>query len=234
MAARTFVVLARQLLGLGFDPFAPGARDDLLRSELVAALLVERPWRNDDEVDSLLATLKVLLVNEELSRAQREPEVVATFPKHVRTNVRRTGPVVRELVERAVKEVMVVGYALSDELFVADLGKASARGVEVVIVVDRAQGSLPALIGLWPSGVPLPRCYTNVPASSGSALASMHSKLLVIDGAEALVTSANFTWLGHHENIELGIRIRGATAVASREFFMRLLATGVLVEAPTS
>lgn len=44
----------------------------------------------------------------------------------------------------------------------------------------------------------------------------MHSKVLVVDGRDALVTSANFTHHGLNENVELGVRLKGTHAGSLR------------------
>jgi phosphatidylserine/phosphatidylglycerophosphate/cardiolipin synthase-like enzyme len=44
---------------------------------------------------------------------------------------------------------------------------------------------------------------------------ALHAKCIVIDGREALVTSANFTEAAQERNIELGLLVRSAE-IASR------------------
>ena len=61
----------------------------------------------------------------------------------------------------------------------------------------------------------------------------MHAKCVVIDGAEALVTSANFTEAVQERNIELGLLV-DADPVARRieEHFMSLIRNEMLASLP--
>ena len=57
----------------------------------------------------------------------------------------------------------------------------------------------------------------------------MHAKVLVRGaGVEVLVTSANLTYHGLSENIELGLRVRGPQAAAIAQRFDHLIAEDVL------
>ncbi|MGD9711879.1 MAG: phospholipase D-like domain-containing protein, partial [Thermomicrobiales bacterium] len=75
---------------------------------------------------------------------------------------------------------------------------------------------------IWPKGARAPLVFTRV-APEGDALSSLHAKLLVCDTASALVTSANFTRLGMHENIEIGVMVRGNSVSALHEFILALI-----------
>ena len=82
----------------------------------------------------------------------------------------------------------------------------------------------------WP-GSRLPRVYHD-PRSlepAGRTVSSMHAKCVIIDGAEVLVTSANFTEAAQERNIELGLLV-DAQPVARRieEHFMSLIQQGNL------
>ena len=61
----------------------------------------------------------------------------------------------------------------------------------------------------------------------------MHAKCVIIDGAEALVTSANFTEAAQERNIELGLLV-DAQPVARRieEHFMPLIGSRFLARLP--
>jgi phosphatidylserine/phosphatidylglycerophosphate/cardiolipin synthase-like enzyme len=230
MATRSFTELARRLLDGGFNPFQPDAARGLYEQEEFPALLAELPGAADSSGVNVLSILRVMAVDADLVRQRQEPDIVATFPATVRTNARRTGPVVRSLIASARREILVVGYTLTDGEFVQGLAEARRRGVHVVVVGDRAMGGVKTVLGGWPTGVENPVCYVNAAMASASTMSSMHSKLLVVDAAEVLVTSANFTWHGHHENIEFGMLLRGSPGAAARDFFHRLISSGVLVK----
>jgi cardiolipin synthase len=60
----------------------------------------------------------------------------------------------------------------------------------------------------------------------------LHAKVIVADRHDALVTSANLTRAGLLENLEMGLRIQGATAGAVVRHFDLLIAEGVLERKP--
>ena len=61
----------------------------------------------------------------------------------------------------------------------------------------------------------------------------MHAKCVVVDGAQALVTSANFTEAAQERNIEVGLLV-DAPALADRleEHFASLIRDGHLERLP--
>ena len=56
----------------------------------------------------------------------------------------------------------------------------------------------------------------------------LHAKVIVADGRDALVTSANLTQAGFHVNLEMGTRIQGPVAKALVRHFDLLIQEGVL------
>ncbi len=65
----------------------------------------------------------------------------------------------------------------------------------------------------WPFGDPRPRLYYDLRALlPGPPYCSLHAKCVVVDGARAFVSSANFTQRGQERNIEVGVLIEDATA----------------------
>ena len=60
----------------------------------------------------------------------------------------------------------------------------------------------------WPFGEPRPRLYYDKRAlKPGPPYHSLDAKCLVVDGAKAFVSSANFTQRGQERNIEVGVLI---------------------------
>jgi phosphatidylserine/phosphatidylglycerophosphate/cardiolipin synthase-like enzyme len=58
----------------------------------------------------------------------------------------------------------------------------------------------------WPFGEPRPRLYFDKRALvPGPPYSSLHAKCVVVDGAKAFVTSANFTQRAQERNIEVGV-----------------------------
>ena len=64
----------------------------------------------------------------------------------------------------------------------------------------------------WPFGEPRPRIYYDKRAlRPGPPYCSLHAKCVVVDGARAFVSSANFTQRGQERNIEVGVLIEDAS-----------------------
>lgn len=230
MAARSFAAQARQLLISGFDPFAPDASVKLEAADVWPTLVRESTFGSSPR--EVLEVMRILAIDGDTVRAADAPHLVATLPVNVHMQVRRTAPVVREIIEGARREILAVGYAVTSSEFLGWLAEASRRRVDVLLVVDRRQVDLRHLLSSWPMGLTLPACFTD--AESGGQEASMHSKLIVADSARMLVTSANFSHRGHRANIEVGVDLPATTAVAARELFRRLIVAGVLTRVDLS
>ena len=179
-------------------------------------------------------------------------EVVVSGPDAT-GGARDTGVVVRQLFGKASRRVVAVGFAVHQGKSVfkalADrLDNDDSFEATLCIDVRRQPGdtSLDQQIvrrfshefvrDEWP-GIRLPRVYYD-PRSlepTGRTASSMHAKCVVIDGREALVTSANFTEAAQERNIELGLLLDSAS-VARRieEHFMSLIRNGCLERLPLS
>ena len=152
-------------------------------------------------------------------------DVVVSGPD-VNATARDTGVVTRQLFNQAEDRVLVVGFAIYQgrDIFQALASRLDTEEtLEVTLCVDvqREPGNTSLSDQIvrrftanfaeneWP-GTRLPRLYYD-PRSleSGRATRSaLHAKCVVIDGAEALVTSANFTEAAQERNIELGLYIK--------------------------
>jgi phosphatidylserine/phosphatidylglycerophosphate/cardiolipin synthase-like enzyme len=157
------------------------------------------------------------------------PELVWTGPVPVHSAQLDTAVTLRGLFERAKHRVIVAGYCFDHgKAIFAPLHHAMvARGVQVdlfmhvrIADVDRpklatdegrqavVQKALKAFLTVnWP-GAPFPRIHYDPRPITTSIYSSLHAKCVVVDEAEALVTSANFTDRGHDRNVEVGALIR--------------------------
>ena len=159
-------------------------------------------------------------------------EVVVSGPDAARA-ARDTAVVMRQLFARARRRVLAVGFAVHQGKSVfGTLAERldDDRSFEATLCIDvrRHPGdtSLDGEIARrfanefvrdeWP-GTRLPRVYYDPrslePASQTTS--ALHAKCVVIDGTEALVTSANFTEAAQQRNIELGLLL-DAEPVARR------------------
>ncbi len=171
-----------------------------------------------------LTVLDVVLA-ERRANARPAPELVWTGPERANATARDTAVVLRALFERAQRQVILAGYdftqgsALLQPLWVA----MRDRGVDVRFFLhipqpeespadasygDRAVAAIMA--EAWPFGDPRPRVYYDARALTLRPHFNMHAKSVVVDGAAALVTSANFTRRAHEQNLECGVLLEDA------------------------
>ena len=177
-------------------------------------------------------------------------EVVVSGPDAT-GGARDTGVVMRQLFGKALRRVVAVGFAVHQGKSVfktlADrLDNDDSFEATLCIDIRRQRGdtSLDREIvqrfatefvrDEW-SGNRLPLVYYD-PRSlelTGRTASSMHAKCVVIDGREALVTSANFTEAAQERNIELGLLVDShAIACRIEHHFMTLIRKGSLERLP--
>ncbi|MBI2395957.1 MAG: phospholipase [Deltaproteobacteria bacterium] len=168
-----------------------------------------------------LAVLDVVLAEREVRKPT--PELVWTGPEAPAGTARDTAVVLRALFEGAREAVILAGYSFDHARDVLAPLYASMRDhhVDAKFFVDVPQiehGQDPAAhiathLGQfyalnWPFGDPRPRIFYDRRAlQPGPPFCSMHAKCVVVDGARAFVSSANFTQRGQERNIEVGVLI---------------------------
>lgn len=162
-------------------------------------------------------------------RAAQAVDVVWTGPESNITTSRLTAAVVASLIAEAERELLLVSYATYTEpTAAAALREAAQRGVDITILAERAADN-PRYSA---AGVPfpdLPARRLSWPADRRPPGAALHAKLIVIDAAVALVTSANMTNRAMETNLECGVLIRGGPAPAAvRDHIFDLFARGEL------
>ncbi len=167
-------------------------------------------------------------------------QVVWTGPQVDGSFLRSTREVVREILRGAQTDLLIIGYWIAArdegdgiiEEVISSLAAAVQRGVTLTVIVDerqRADGrdNRKALVEAWPSEVPLPRILTwHLPPDDRHL--KLHAKVLVADGMDALVTSANLTFYAMDRNMEMGVRVSGAPASLIVDHFHRLIETGII------
>jgi hypothetical protein len=159
-----------------------------------------------------------------------------------------TAATISALIESAKNKIMLIGYAVHNgEKLFARLAErmAGEPGLRVIFCLDISRAwqdsSLPSEIVRrfehefktkhWP-GKALPELYYD-PRSlemGHENRSCLHAKCVIIDRAEALVTSANFTEAAQERNIEVGIKVRHKPLVERlASYFEALIETGQLV-----
>jgi len=216
-----------------------------------------------DEVAGALAALDadgmvprhVALILEILADAAGSPNsavtLVASGPEVPGSPVRDTGAVVRELFGSARESVLVVGYAVHQgrDIFrvLAERMDSNAElNVRMCLDVSRPLGNTSdasEILGRftyrfrtteWP-GTRLPEVMYDPRALAPERehRASLHAKCVVVDGARAFVSSANFTEAALERNVEIGLLIdRTAVAAEIARYFEALVDSGYFKPVP--
>lgn len=230
--ARDLVALDERLRREGADPFAPLEQGGLFgTAETYGVLSRLEALGYPDPARVLRLCLQALRVqHDELQPRLLEAELVATLPPEVPGIARPTGQVLIEMLRPPVREVIFLGYEVSDEVLMQLLRDAAVGGANVIGICDREHGAAQRVLERWPPGTRKPRLFQDRQRRDGARYASMHAKCLLVDGDDLLVTSANFTFHGLHGNIEIGIRLSGAPAAEARKIFSHLVESRVLEE----
>lgn len=207
ISARTLVRTWQTLRESGVDVFRPGAAGEIAQH----TSLVSAEDGADCDPVSLIEALRALeLMQREQPKNLVPVDLVATLPGGLR-QVAATRDVVRELIRGAKRELLVVGFAMTDREFRELLIRRGLDHVAVTVVGDRASRDGADLAAAWPPAAsPLTALHDAI-AKPGE-LRRMHGKVIVADRVRALVGSANFSVSGLQGNLELGVRLEGAIA----------------------
>ncbi len=155
-------------------------------------------------------------------------EVVCTAPSRFGVPVRSTFAAAVQLVQAARKEILVVGYVFTEgaRSFVEYLAAARRdRGVQVTIIGNELGRDLHILRSIWPTLAGSPTIFSRQ-TDRRDDTSILHAKLLVSDGVSALVTSANFSYHGLHQNIEIGLKVQSSAVAQLVEFIRSMIANG--------
>lgn len=214
------------------DLFSPIERSGLVSTPEAASMLARIAAAGPaDPAAVMRLCLQALRVqHDEISPRLLEAELVATLPPETPGIARPTERVIREMMERAAKEIILLGYELTDRDMMRLLVDAASRGADVIMICDRGRGSAQQVLDRWPSGTRRPRLFHDRQRTDGASYASMHAKCLLVDGSDLLVTSANFTFHGLHANIEIGVRLCGPPAAEARKIFSHLVENRIVEE----
>ncbi len=168
----------------------------------------------------------------QFSQRRHAVDVVWTGPTSEVGTSRLTSAVVVDLITSARSDVLLVGYAVHTEPTVADaLTRAAEDGVEITLLLERRADN-PHFSGSGDAFPHLPAVRWVWPAPHRPSGASLHAKILVVDGKAALIGSANVTGAALGHNLECGLLLRGGPHPgAVREHIRSLHRLGVLQRA---
>ncbi len=162
-------------------------------------------------------------------RGASDPEklfdLVISGPDAPGVPTRDTAAIMHTLIESALKEVLLVGYAVYNgkRLFRPLADRMAANPdlkVTFCLNIERRRGDTTVATDIaarflddfrrrqWPWR-PLPRLFYDPRALNPEARTrtSLHAKVLIVDRRSAMVTSANFTEAAQSRNVETGVLI---------------------------
>jgi phosphatidylserine/phosphatidylglycerophosphate/cardiolipin synthase-like enzyme len=189
-----------------------------------------------------------IAIAERTAGRRPEPELVWSGPERSNATARDTAVVLRDLFERAQRQVILAGYdftngsSLLEPLWIAMRDRLvdvrlfihieQVNG-DVQVARDYGDDAVRAAMGhIWPFGEPRPRIYYDARALVPRPRFNMHAKCVVVDGECALITSANFTLRAHEQNTECGVLLEDPIfAQHLARQWLGLVDVGLMVEA---
>jgi hypothetical protein len=175
--------------------------------------------------DMQTALMTLALVRDTTAVQKDSVEIACTAPTRFGVPLRTTYATALEMVEAAKNEILIVGYVFTEgaKSLLERVARASSdRRVRVTVIGNRMEEHLSALRSAWPSDCPEPRVFS-CQGNPRDEMAALHAKVLVCDRSTALITSANFSHHGLHENIEIGVKVSSASVARLVEFFDSLI-----------
>lgn len=202
-----------------------------LSDQNLESLLFFLEGGKDSYADLLLALETASAV---LKHSEREKETIDlswTGPIQFSVEGRSTQSLIEEMLRNAKKSIVIIGYSITEEGGVLELiSAAMKRGVEVVLVVhsDEESRNIEVISKNWLRN-PKPLVYTRERGKT-DVYFKIHAKMMVVDSSDLLVTSANLTWHGMSNNLEIGLRVRGKTAEKAYLLVDELIKSGYLTK----
>ncbi len=206
-------------------------------------------------VDAVRAILAVA-IGEREERPVPRLDLVWTGPEAKISPARDTGMVVRELFDKARRDVLICGFTFDhgEEIFRPLHAAMVEHGVETALFLDvagswkkdqegttaEADARVSKAVDFffaenWTFGDPKPRIYYDPRTVKPFSKVSLHAKCIVVDQRKTLVTSANFTDRGQTRNIEVGVLIEDvAFATRLHEQWWGLVSSNLLAESSST
>lgn len=176
------------------------------------------PQLSDDKICDIL----LLMTRTMTQKESQNIELVVTAPDSFALKARATKNVVQEIISSAQKAIIITGYSISDYVsdFINMLVSKSQSGVLVRIYINKAdsQGAIDKIVRYQSKYLQVFN-YTN----ETDKMSALHAKIISVDNARTLISSANLSYHGMAGNIELGCLIDSKkTAVQVDELFKQL------------
>jgi phosphatidylserine/phosphatidylglycerophosphate/cardiolipin synthase-like enzyme len=154
---------------------------------------------------------------------QSSVEFVATVPSEVDVRLRKTIAVIREMIHGVQNTILVTGYAVSeyvDEIMEGVIEKALA-GVNVDIFLDRNPQTMRYIDRIRRRNLPSNFNVYVYKGSQGSS--ALHAKVIMVDEEKAFVSSANLSYNGIVNNVEIGTLVCGKKVLLIKNVLRELV-----------
>lgn len=154
---------------------------------------------------------------------QSSIEFVATVPSEVDVRLRKTIGVIREMIHGARNNILVTGYAVSeyvDEIMERVLEKALS-GVNVDIFLDRNPQTIRYIENIRERN--LPRNFNVYIYNGCHGYSALHAKVIMVDEEKVFVSSANLSYNGIVNNIEIGTLVGGEKVLVIKNVLRELV-----------
>ncbi len=151
-------------------------------------------------------------------------ELVITAPNSFKVKARKTKVVVEEMISSAKKSITLTGYSISDyfaEMLDVIIRK-STQGVYVTLYINDIEKQKEQIDRVIFYAGKFIKIY-NYNKQNDDNMAALHAKLIVIDGKETLISSANLSYHGMQGNIEMGILIESVKKAKEVEELLKSL-----------
>ena len=147
--------------------------------------------------------LGILLSYERLNSSDIYP--VFTAPNKYKPAIYETKSEMIQLITGAEKSIYLFGFWLTSNAndIMASLAQAANRGVKIIIIADSIDNFVKPFMKIWNSALK-PSFYIIKKSNGLPDDIKMHAKTLIVDERRLLLTSANLTYLGLNQNLEIG------------------------------
>jgi hypothetical protein len=173
-------------------------------------------------------------------------EVVSTQPSGASKLLAGTAYSLKELLLSAKTSVLIAGYSISQREILEPLVRHAGAELEIELFVNIDPPKYEEIKSVtawtqgwwhhflektWPIGLAAPTAWyapMQVVPEADAKYRKMHVKTVIVDDETWFVSSANFSYHGHHQNFELGAKVLDAVACAQvRTHFEAMCGGGV-------
>lgn len=153
---------------------------------------------------------------------------VATGSPLIKWDVRSIQTVIEEMILDAEREILISVYTIGENPgdLLRLIEDAAARGIRIMMLINRMGDLKPALKETFDrmlSKYPNLKIY-----SFDHEKYALHMKVFAVDRKKVLIGSANLTWKGLVENLELGVVVEGESAEKVSRLLEDLAASGIV------